>query len=152
MNHATDLLEIQQLLYRYCYHLDRGDLQQMAMLFAEARLITPGGGTVENDPAAIVALYQEYTRIYDDTGTPKTRHIVANPIIDLAEDGLSARCHSYIVVFQATGSLPLQPIIAGSNHDRFQKTGGRWRYREREIISELFGDLSQHMLQPFGPQ
>src|SRR5690625_8018819 len=110
MNHATDLLEIQQLLYRYCYHLDRGDLQQMAMLFAEARLITPGGGTVENDPAAIVALYQEYTRIYDDNGTPKTRHIVANTINDLDEDRHSSSSNYPILLCTAHRTIPYRPF------------------------------------------
>lgn len=151
MSRGEDYYEIQKLLYLYCYHLDRGDFEQMAALFADARLITPGGGTVERDPAAIVAMYRQYTRIYPDTGTPKTRHTVSNPIIDLAEDGLSARSHSYIVVFQGTDKLSLQPVIAGHNIDRFEKVEGRWRYTEREIASELFGDLSQHMLQPFGP-
>lgn len=151
MNRAEDYYEIQRLLYRYCYHLDRGDFEQMAALFADARLITPGGGMVDRDPGAIVAMYRKYTRIYPDTGTPKTRHVVSNPIIDIKEDGHSASCHSYIVVFQATETLQLQPVIAGGNRDRFEKIDGTWRYAEREIISELFGDLSQHLLVPFGP-
>lgn len=153
---GTDYYEIQRLLYLYCYHLDRGEFRQMAELFAKARFLTPGGGAVERDPAAIVAMYEQYTRLYPDTGTPKTRHTVSNPIIDLANDGRSARCHSYIVVFQATDTLSLQPVIAGHNRDRFIKEGGtdgeEWRYEEREIVSELFGDLSEHMLRPFGPK
>ena len=151
MDRSADYYEIQKLLYRYCYHLDRGDFENMAALFHAATLITPGGGTVERDPAAIVAMYREYTRIYPETGTPRTRHMVANPIIDLDDSGTSATCHSYIVVFQATDVLSLQPVIAGHNLDRFEKVDGKWRYAEREIVSELFGDLSQHMLQPFGP-
>ena len=152
MGRSDDYYEIQKLLYRYCYHLDRGDFERMAALFAHARFITPGGGAVERDPEAIVAMYRKYTRIYPDTGTPKTRHVVSNPIIDIEDDGRSASCYSYIVVFQATDALLLQPVIAGGNRDRFVKVDGAWRYAEREIISELFGDLSQHMLVPFGPQ
>lgn len=151
MDRSEDYYEIQKLLYRYCYHLDRGDFEKMAALFEAATLIMPGGGRVERDPAAIVEVYSEYTRIYPETGTPRTRHMVGNPIIDLDDSGASATCHSYIVVFQATDVLSLQPVIAGHNVDRFEKVNGKWRYVEREIFSELFGDLSQHMLQPFGP-
>lgn len=151
MSRAEDYYEIQKLLYRYCYHLDRGDFEQMAALFAHARLIMPAGGSIDRDPAAIVAMYRQYTRIYPDTGTPKTRHMVGNPIIDLDDSGTSATSHSYIVVFQGTDALSLQPVIAGHNLDRFIKENGQWRYEEREIVSELFGDLSQHMLQSFGP-
>ena len=149
---AGDIYEIQKLLYLYCEHLDHGDFEGMAQLFANARLVTPGDNPdVVNDPAAIVAMYQAYTRIYPHTGTPGTKHTVSNPIIDISADGLSAVCRSYIVVFQGIEDFPLQPVVAGRNLDRFEKVDGQWRYSEREIVSEHFGNLSRHMLQPFGP-
>lgn len=147
-----DLYEIHKLLYLYCEALDQGDFAAMAERFRHARFVTPGDAPpVVADPAAIVAMYRSYTRIYPQTGTPGTRHVVANPIIDIADDGLSATCRSYIVVFQGIEDFPLQPVVAGRNLDRFEKVDGRWRYVEREILSEHFGDLSRHMLREFGP-
>ncbi|MBP8926006.1 MAG: nuclear transport factor 2 family protein [Pseudomonadales bacterium] len=149
---GADIYEIQKLLYLYCEHLDRGDFEGMAELFANARLATSADNPdVVNDPAAIVAMYQAYTRIYPHTGTPGTKHTVSNPIIDISPDGLSAVCRSYIVVFQGVEDFPLQPVFAGRYLDRFEKVNGTWRYSEREIVSEHFGNMSRHMLQPFGP-
>jgi len=147
-----EIYQIHRLLYLYCDYLDSGDFESMAGLFRHARLVTPGAGAVERDPAAIVAMYREYTRIYPHTGTPGTKHVVANPIIDFDDNGTCATCRSYIVVFQGIDDFPLQPLVAGRNLDRFEKVDGQWRYTEREIISEHFGDLSRHMLKPFGPR
>jgi hypothetical protein len=150
---SDDIYQIQKLLYLYCEHLDGGDFAGMAELFRHARFITPGGNpAVVNDPPAIVAMYQSYTRIFPQTGTPGTKHMVGNPIIDIAADGCGATCRSYIVVFQGIEDFPLQPVVAGRNHDTFEKVDGAWRYSERVITSEHFGNMSRHVLQPFGPE
>ena len=47
---------------------------------------------------------------------------------------------------QATPGFPLQTIISGHYHDRFEKHEGQWRFARREMYPELFGDLSQHLL------
>ena len=52
---------------------------------------------------------------------------------------------------QATEALPLQPIIGGRYFDRFAKVDGVWRFTERRMEMELFGNLSAHLLQQFGP-
>jgi hypothetical protein len=49
------------------------------------------------------------------------------------------------MVLQATDDLPLQPIIAGRYHDRFELVDGQWRYCERVIHSDLRGDMSAHI-------
>lgn len=149
---SDDVYEIQRLLYIYCEYIDCGDLHGMAELFRDATLKLPGDvPDIVNDPAAIAELYSQYTRIYA-SGTPGTKHTVSNPIIDFDMDGTTACCRSYIVVFQGIEEFPLQPIIAGRNLDSFRKTGDGWRFSERTIVSEQFGDLSKHMLQPFGPE
>lgn len=148
---GADYVAIQNLIHRYCDRLDRGDLAGMARLFAHADFYVPERAEpIRNDPAAIAALYAQYTRLYPDTGTPKTRHVTTNLILEAVGPD-AARAQSYVVVFQATETLPLQPVIAGRNHDRFERAGGVWRFSERRIESDLFGDLSAHMLRPFGP-
>lgn len=148
---AADYFAIQNLIFRYCDRLDRGDLAGMAQLFAHAEFYVPSRTHSLGSPEAIVELYRQYVRLYPDTGTPKTRHVTANVIIE-ADGANGARAQSYVIVFQATEELRLQPVIGGRNYDRFARVDGVWRFQERRIESDLFGDLSAHMLLTFGRQ
>jgi len=147
---ADDYFAIQNLVYRYCDRLDRGDLAGMAELFAGADVYLPADPDPIRDPKRILELYRQYTRIYPDSGTPKTRHVTTNLMIE-SEGDSAARAQSYVIVFQATDVFKLQPVIGGRNLDRFIKADGRWRFRERRIETDLFGDLSAHLLLPLGP-
>ena len=143
---ADDYFAIQNLLFRYCDLLDRGDLDGMANLFAHASFYVPADPAPIRSAARIAELYRQYTRIYPDSGTPKTRHVTTNVMIE-PEGENKARAQSYVIVFQATQTLSLQPVIGGRNNDRFERVDGRWRFSERRIESDLLGDLSEHMLQ-----
>ena len=102
------------------------------------------------DIADIEAMYTQFTRVYPETGTPRTRHVTSNVIIE--PDGEeAARAQSYILVHQATDTLALQPIIGGRYYDRFVKVNAAWRFSERRMEMDLFGNLSAHLLQKFGP-
>jgi hypothetical protein len=92
--------------------------------------------------------YRDFLRIYPD-GTPRTRHVMANVIIE--PDGPAhARSTSCVMVFQQTAGFPLQPIIGGDYADRFQKVDGEWRFVERRIRNDQVGDLSAHGRYDFG--
>ena len=54
------------------------------------------------------------------------------------------------MVFQATPSVPLQPIVTGRYRDRFERVDGEWRFAEREMGVEQFGDVSDHLLIDLG--
>ena len=92
------------------------------------------------------AMYEQWTRRYPDNGTPHTRHVTTNLILDVDDDAGTGTCRSYITVFQKTDVLPLQPILAGRYHDRFERVDGTWRFAHRHMINDYLGDLSQHML------
>ena len=93
----------------------------------------------------MLALYRGSTRIYDD-GSPHTKHVTTNSIIEVDEDGATAASRSYYTVFQQVDDLPLQPIIAGRYHDTFQRIDGHWWFDTRVMIVDLVGDLSHHLL------
>ena len=57
----------------------------------------------------------------------------------------TARTRSYFTVYQGTQALPLQCVIAGRYHDRFEKVDGAWRFCDRLILGDLQGNLSQHL-------
>lgn len=148
---ADDYFAIQNLIYRYCDRLDRGDFEGVARLFEHAALHVPALDEPLRGVPAIAALYQQFTRLYPDSGTPKTRHVTSNVMIE--PDGENAaRAQSYVLVHQATEQLPLQPIIGGRYYDSFERVQGVWRFSERRMEIDLFGDLSAHLLQQFGPE
>ena len=86
------------------------------------------------------------TRRYPDDGTPKTKHITTNLIIDVDEPDGRATCRCYFTVLQQTPDLPLQIIITGRYHDRFVRSEAGWCFSARHMFLDQFGDLSQHLL------
>jgi 3-phenylpropionate/cinnamic acid dioxygenase small subunit len=147
---ADDYFAIQNLIYRYCDRIDRGDFDGIGELFAHAAIHVPALPEPVRGAGRIAAMYREFTRIYPETGTPRTRHVTSNVIIE-ADGASAARSQSYILVHQAAPGLPLQPVIGGRYQDRFEKPDGRWRFSERRMEMDLFGNLSAHLLQQFGP-
>jgi 3-phenylpropionate/cinnamic acid dioxygenase small subunit len=129
------------LLYRYAELIDDGDFDGIAALFAQARIVGPTGVIEGYD--GVLAMYTQSTRRYPN-GTPCTQHVVTNPIIEV--DGNRATARSRFTVLQQTASLPLQVIISGRYHDRFDLVDGHWQFSEREMKPQLYGDLSQHLL------
>jgi hypothetical protein len=137
---------IENLIYTYAERLDSGDLEGVARLFAHARFYGPDDSLVATGEEEFLALNRKAARIYPETGTPLTKHVTTNVIIELGESAASATARSYFTVFQSTPELPLQPIIAGRYRDAFECVDGGWRFSRRQTIPEFFGDLSKHLL------
>jgi 3-phenylpropionate/cinnamic acid dioxygenase small subunit len=135
---------IADLIHAYAERLDAGDLDGVAALFAGADYGRAGGpvrrGTSEVRSALAVV------KLHD--GTPRTKHVITNLIVDVDEAAGTAAARSYFTVLQATPALPLQPILAGRYHDRFARVGDAWRFRERAIHIDLAGDLREHLNDP----
>jgi len=139
--------EITNLLYRYAELMDAGDLAGVAALFGKARIKVSGGEIVEG-AAPMLALWRSHVRIHP-CGTPRTKHVITNPIVEIDRQGGTATCRSYYTVFQATPDLPLQAICAGRYHDSFALRHGEWHFTGRDYtMLDLIGDLGQHMLVP----
>lgn len=147
---TTDYIAIQNLLHRYCDLLDRGDLDGVGAIFAHAAVHLPGvDKPFDKDAAGVAGNYKKYVRIYDD-GTPRTRHVSTNLIID-ADGPDRAKAQSYVMVFQAADKFPLQPLVAARYQDTFERVDGTWRFAERIMETDLYGDLSAHMKMEFRP-
>jgi hypothetical protein len=114
----------------------------MAELFRHADVYMGSAEPVRSDPQAVARAFRDFLRLYED-GTPRTRHMTSNLIIE--PDGPQrAKASCYVMVFQQTDELPLQPIIGGDYRDRFEKVGGVWRFIERHIGNDLYGNLAAH--------
>ena len=138
--------EICNLLYRYAELIDAGHFEQIAdELFVHAHLIVGPEGTPPMDAAGMLEMFRNTTIRYED-GSPHTKHVISNPIVEVDEGADTATCRSYYTDFQQTATLPLQPIVSGRYHDRFERVGGAWRFAERDYTKvDLIGDVSQHL-------
>lgn len=138
--------EITDLLFAYAERIDAGDFDGVAELFSDAEISFTGFDQVRRGPDQVRAMYEASTRRYED-GTPKTKHVVTNVIVEVDEPAGAATARSYFTVFQAVpGHLALQPVIAGRYHDSFTKSAGAWRFATRRMTVDLVGDLGSHML------
>lgn len=133
--------EIENLLYSYAERIDNGDLDGVAALFERGRVVRSG----EPDAVGREAVRRMYqTRLYAD-GTPRTKHVTTNAIIEVDEEAGTASCRSYYTVFQQTAQLALQPIITGRYSDTFCLHEGRWWFDTRTFQVDQVGDVSQHL-------
>ena len=135
--------EIVNLLYRYAECMDSGDLAGAAALFEHAVLRVGEAETV--DAAGMLAFWTSMVILYPD-GTPRTKHLVTNPIIEVDEEAGAASCRSYYTVLQQAGDFPLQVIVSGRYHDEFERFEDRWRFSYRDYtMIDFVGDVSHHL-------
>jgi hypothetical protein len=149
---ADPAREIENLLHTYAERIDAGDLPGVADLFAHGRIAAATRATPEQTfegRERVLALYRASTRIYDD-GSPRTKHVTTNSIIEVADGANTGSARSYYTVFQQVEDLPLQPIISGRYHDTFHRVDGRWCFDTRIMHVDLVGDLSRHLLYELG--
>jgi ketosteroid isomerase-like protein len=137
---------VTKLIYAYAERIDAGDFAGVADLFADATLTFEGFGDAVSGREAVERLYERSTRRYED-GTPKTKHVMTNVMVDVSDDAISASSRSYFTVLQAVpGELALQPVIAGRYRHTYRQVGGRWRVTTMHVIIDLTGDLGHHTL------
>jgi alkylhydroperoxidase family enzyme/3-phenylpropionate/cinnamic acid dioxygenase small subunit len=141
-----DRTAIEHLILTYAERVDHGDFEAAAALFDHAswRAALKGGINVDQHGAdAVLEGFVKLAKRYPD-GTPRTKHVTTNMMIELDGDRASSR--SYYLILQETEGFPLQVITAGRYHDRFEKVDGSWRFADRLAIPDLQGDLSHHRI------
>lgn len=139
--------EICNLLYQYAEHMDAGRLEDASELFRDAVV---HNGRADLDHLALLESWRGAVRIHPD-GTPRTKHVITNPIVEIDEAAGAATCRSYYTVLQSTPAVPLQVIAAGRYHDKFERVDGTWRFSYRDYsLFDLPGNLSDHLMGVFG--
>jgi len=142
---ADTATALANLIARYAELIDEGDFDGVADLLSAAAVGQADSPSLLTGRDALAALFTSTTRRYPD-GTPRTRHVTTNLILEIDEEAGTAAARSYWTVLQAVEGLPLQPILAGRYHDRFERDGTAWRFSERRYLIDLVGDTSRHML------
>lgn len=134
--------DILNLIHRFALYFDQGQFDEALSLFAQGRFRV--GEEEWVSPAHMHQIWQNILILYD--GTPRTKHVITNAIVDVSEDGKTARCQSYYTVFQSTGAAQINPIICGRYDDRFVRAETGWYFAERDYrFMEITGDLSRHL-------
>ena len=140
---AHDRALVAELLARYAEAIDAGDFDAVGRLLAEATLEDADGNEICSGASAASALYAATTRRHED-GTPLTAHVITNVIVEgLGPDEVEMR--SRFTVFQATPTLPLQPVVVGRYVDRVARGADGWHFVRRRMIPERWGDVSEHL-------
>ena len=136
---ADDKLAITELLYRYAELIDAGDFDGVGELLGKGTFMGVEGA------AKIGNLFAKTTRRYPEQGnTPRTRHLVLNPIVDV--DGDTATARSTFCVVQQTETIALQPIVVGRYADTFARGESGWHFTERIVDVQMIGDVSDHLM------
>jgi 3-phenylpropionate/cinnamic acid dioxygenase small subunit len=137
---VTDKLEITELLYRYAELIDAGDFDGVGELLSRGSFMGVSGAK------SIAKLFETTTRRYPDhENTPRTRHLVLNPIVVLGGDD-TAESRSTFCVLQDTETVPIQPIVVGRYYDTFGRDDGGWYFSDRKVDIQMLGDVSAHLM------
>lgn len=135
----ADKLEITELLYRYAELVDAGDFDGVGDLLGRGSFMGVSGAE------RIAKLFATTTRRFPEHGnTPRTRHLVLNPIVEISGDTAAAR--STFCVVQHTEAISLQPIVVGRYQDSFARDDHGWYFTERRVDIEMLGDVSDHLV------
>ncbi|MGB8407566.1 MAG: nuclear transport factor 2 family protein [Mycobacterium sp.] len=135
---VADKLAITELLYRYAELIDTGDFDGVGALLGRGTFMGVAGAE------GIAALFAKSTRRFPSHGnTPRTRHLVLNPIVELG--GSTARARSTFCVVQQTDTVALQPIVVGRYADSFARDGHGWHFTDRQADVQMVGDVSDHL-------
>jgi len=129
---TDDIVEIEQLLHRYCFAVDSGAPEDVAALFSETAVLAPvyTGEAPVGGRAAILQWYVSYQK-GTRAAVDHLRHVITNPLIEVSGDHATAQCYlTANAVSKASGKASW---TAGIYKDKLVREAGRWLFAEREI-------------------
>ena len=139
-----DVREITDLIVDYAACLDEGCVDQVAEMFADARMTIRFEGRVVVDVLGAEAVRDLLSRSHAmHDGLPSTHHVTTNIRVQI--DGDQAIARSYVTLMQAAPGFPLQVVSCGVYRDRFRRSATGWRFSERISEARLVGDLSRRL-------
>jgi hypothetical protein len=142
---VTESETVERLLRRYTELIDAGDFDAIGVLFADGRIATEDGSVVATGASEVSALYETTTLRHGD-GTPRTRHLTTNIVVDVEPRGDAATAESdFVVVQRVDADDPMVVVAAGHYVDQLARTSTGWHFVERRMVPQLFGDVSRHL-------
>jgi len=130
---------LSDMIYRYAELFDTGEFDAFAAQFEHGQWHKAEPGT-----AGTRQWIEDHVRVHD--GLPRTKHVITNLIVDVDEQAGTATSRSYVTVWQAVPpDFPLQAVFSGRYRDRFERVDGGWRWLERGVLADFYGDTSRHV-------
>jgi uncharacterized protein (TIGR02246 family) len=127
---------IRDLMSAYCFHVDNGEFDQFAALFAEDGIFEAGPlGKLRGRKAIRDFIAAQVPRQGEG---PARKHCTLNHLIRV--NGSEAHADSYIVVLRASGE-GIIASLAGRYEDLLLKAEGEWRFKLPRIPFDISGDL-----------
>lgn len=139
---APDHLLITNLIHRYAELVDSGDFDGLGALFAHGELHATDGPVRGAD--AVREHFASWVQLHDD-GSPHTRHVTTNVIVEVADDAQTARARSYVTVLQYGPGGMLRPIFFVRYFDRFHRVDGEWAFASRRYVEPAAGPAEEHL-------
>ncbi len=133
LGELLDKQAITEVLYAYCAHLDRMDLDALAALFTDDCVVEYGPEPrLQSHGAA--GLRRDLARMWR---WARTSHHLSNVMVTLEDDRVHAGATSYVLAWheRPDGSTA---TMMGQYRDRLVREGGRWRISRRR--QELTGN------------
>jgi hypothetical protein len=118
-------IEIQQVLYRYCRAVDRGDVALLESVYHQGAIDNHGAfkGTGAEFAAMLVPAMDASPRV--------GQHHITNMLIEL--HGAVAEVESYFLALHPVADGSHIPVT-GRYLDRFEHREGRWAIAERTVV------------------
>ena len=131
---TSDIVEIQQLLHRYCHAVDRGTVDDVMEVFHRDAVLLP---RYQSDEAfkggeAVRGWYERYFETARK-GTRVLRHKISAPLIELDGRRATSVCYLDADFVSTDGEAGMSK---GRYEDKLINDGGRWWIAERAIIVE----------------
>jgi hypothetical protein len=128
---SEDRREIQDVIYRYAWALDTGDVERFVGCFCPDGVLIWDAFETPDRYEGADALRRFATTLRDIPSSAGRQHLVGNTLID--GEGDEARASSYVVVFTRQGEGPHLVGVMGWYEDVLHRSEPGWRIRERVI-------------------
>ena len=130
-------LEIQQVLYRYCRGVDRGDAELVASVYHPDAVDAHGAWSgLGKDFAAYLVPNMDQVPLIG-------QHHITNVLIEL--QGERADVESYFIALhpEATAEGASHALVCGRYLDRFERREGRWLIAARQVVLDVSRALTR---------
>lgn len=137
--------EIENLYFRYAECIDDGELEEAAALFKHGTVYGPENTKLASGSEEVFQMYSNLIRIYPETQTPRTQHVITNIFIEpVVDKHVNARAN--YTVLQDMGGGKIETIICGQYKSVFQLLDNKWAFQEHHLTPRIIGDMSKHLL------
>lgn len=124
---------ITRQVYLYGYGMDQQDWEGYRQLFDDEVVVDYS--SYSGGEPAVVPTEQWIARLQSlFPGLDATQHSMTNPLVDLADDGDTARCRIYVQAAHFLNDWPEPEFTIGGYYDhRLRRTSDGWRFREVKL-------------------